>query len=190
VAKRKARQKPVVVVKVPTVTLGTRKAEVHIITVENPLYSRAHRGASGNPEKIEAAVNVRESPIGLMAVRGHIEKHQLEAAIKFRRLWETLGGAGAGSFDYSKDIVDGGGPREPISERQIDAGLQLKKCRVLLGIRPYEVVSKIAGQGISLHEIGKTHRERTTYADYLKDGLDVLAEHWGYKTAQNTRKTA
>lgn len=185
------KQKAPKAVKIPSdLDIGTLKADVRVMTVDNPLYSRAHRGASGNPEKIEAAVNTRESPIGLMASRGHIDEYQLKAAIKFRRLWETLGGAGAGSFDYSRDIVDGGGPRESISERQIDAGLQLKNCRVLLGVRPYEIVSKIVGQGIFLQEMGKTHRERTTYADYLKDGLDVLSEHWGLKTVEKSRKIA
>lgn len=160
------------------------KIETRKVVVDNPYFSRAHAGGHGNPVKIEALVNIRESAIGTMAAKGHISPHQLQAALRFRRLCELLGGAGAGSLDLSVERVDGGGARDPIGLHQMDAGRQLAKCRELLGVRAYEIMSKIAGQGFAIAELGRTHRERTTLADYLKDGLDVLAEHWGYKTRE------
>ncbi|MEZ2131886.1 MULTISPECIES: hypothetical protein [unclassified Sinorhizobium] len=158
------------------------KIETRRVMVDNPYFSRAHEGGRGNPVKIEAVVNIRESAIGTMAAKGHISQHQLQAALRFRRLSELLGGAGAGSLDLSVERVDAGGARDPIGLHQMDAGRQLAKCRELLGVRAYEIMSKVAGQGFAIAELGRTHRERTTLADYLKDGLDVLAEHWGYKT--------
>jgi hypothetical protein len=169
--------------------LGNQHSKVKLIEIDNPHYSKRHAGASGNPKTVTAAMNLRESPVAMMAAKGHLEPHQVEAAIKFRRLWEALGGAGAGSFDYSREPVDGGGAREPISDRQIDAGIQLKNCRDILGRRHYDVVSKVAGEGRTIAEIGTSKRARHTLADYLKDALEDLAVHWGFqkrKTPQNS----
>ncbi|NNG74714.1 hypothetical protein HLI18_33835, partial [Rhizobium laguerreae] len=98
--------------------------------------------------------------------------------------------AGAGSFDYSREPVDGGGSREPLTEQQIRAGQELKHCREILGIRAYDIMSKVAGQGYAIGELAKSHRERTTLADYLKDGLDEMARNWGYENSGNRRKSA
>jgi len=169
--------------------LGSQQAKMKLVEIENPHYSKIHAGASGNPKTVTAAMNLRESPIAMMAAKGHLEPHQVEAAIKFRRLWEALGGAGARSFDYSREPVDGGGAREPISDRQIDAGTQLKDCRDILGRRHYEVVSKVAGEGRTIAEIGTSKRARHTLADYLKDALEDLAVHWGFQKRKPTKNS-
>lgn len=156
--------------------------ELVIAEIENPLYSRQHDGANANPRKITALMNLRESPVAMMTAKGHLEQHHLKAAQEFRRLFEALGGSGTGAFDYSREPVDGGGAREPITERQIDAGRRLAQCERHLGKRPYAIVSKVAGEGVFIAAIGKTHRERTTLADYLRHALDDLAELWGMKT--------
>ncbi|MBX5190142.1 hypothetical protein HJB86_14625 [Rhizobium sp. NZLR3b] len=160
-----------------------------MVEIDNPHYSKAHAGASGNPKTVTAAMNLRESPVAMMAAKGHLEPHQVEAAIMFRRLWEALGGSGAGSFDYSREPVDGGGAREPISDRQIDAGFRLKECRELLGPRHYDVVSRVAGDGCTIAELGLSKRARHTLADYLRDALDDLAVHWGYQKRKTPRKS-
>lgn len=159
---------------------------LHVVTVDDPNYSKAHDGAKANPRRSSAVMNLRESPIAMMAARGHLAEHQVRAAVHFRRLWETLGGKGAGSFDYSREHVDGGGPREPITDRQIDAGLRLKQCQAHIGQRAFSIVEKVAGEGVSVSQLGSTHRERTTIADYLKDALDDLACLFGYRTKQRT----
>lgn len=122
----------------------------------------------------------------MMAARGHLEKHQVQAAVHFRRLWEALGGKGAGSFDYSREPVDGGGSRDAITDRQIDAGLLLKQCQQHIGLRAFSIVEKVAGEGVSVSDLGSSHRERTRLADYLKHALDDLAVLWGYQTRQRT----
>lgn len=155
---------------------------LHVVTIDDPNYAPAHEGAKANPRKSTAVMNLRESPIAMMAARGHLAEHQVRAAVHFRRLWETLGGAGAGSFDYSREPVDGGGHREPITDSQIDAGLRLKQCQQHIGQRAFAVVEKVAGEGVSVSDLGTNHRERTTLADYLKHALEDLAELWGYKS--------
>ncbi len=163
------------------------KIEVRNALVDNPYFSRAHDGEDANPLKIRAEINIRESAITTMAARGNIAEHQVAAAVKFRKLWEDLGGVGARAFDYSREPVDGGIRTDPISTRQMEAGKQLKACRDILGARPYDIVCKVAGEGFAITELVKTHRERTTMADYLKHALDDLAEHWGFKTVKNTK---
>lgn len=164
-----------------TLGIGHSKAEVCIVEIENPHFSRTHEGSPGNPKTITAAMNLRESPIAMMAAKGNLLPHQVEAAIKFRRLWETLGGAGAGSFDYAKEPVDGGGARDPITESQINAGIELKACSLVIGQRAFNIVEKVAGQGFTISQLGASHRERTTLADYLRNALEDLSEHWGYR---------
>jgi hypothetical protein len=166
------------------------KQKLEPVYVDNPYYSKAHDRDNSNPIKIKAQINVRESAIVTLAARKHIDEAQFAAATKFRSLWEAMGGAGAGSFDYSREPVDGGGSREPLTERQIRAGLELKRAQELLGVRAYDIMSKIAGQGYAIPELAKSHRERTTLTDYLKDGLDELAREWGYANRVNRRKSA
>ncbi|MDV4155250.1 hypothetical protein [Rhizobium brockwellii] len=52
-----------------------------------------------------------------LAAKKQINEAQLAAAKRFRALYEAMGGAGAGSFDYSREPVDGGGMREALTEQ-------------------------------------------------------------------------
>lgn len=174
-----------------TVTgVGTLKSEVRVQKVPNPLYTRAHSGETWNPVVISAHVNIRESAIATLASRKHINEAQVAAADRFRSLWESIGGAGAGAFDYSREPVDGGGASEPLTERQIRAAFELKQIRQILGVRAYDIMGKIAGEGYAIQEMAASHRERTTLTDYLKDGLDEMARQWGYENRGTRRKSA
>lgn len=167
--------------------LGNQHTDIAIVEIDNPHYSKAHAGATGNPKTTTAAMNLRESPIAMMFAKGHLEIHQLQAADEFRRAWEALGGSGAGSFDYSREPVDGGGAREPITDRQVNAGFFLKACQKALGPRHYDVLCKVVGQGCTIAELGASKRERYTLADYLRHALDDLAVHLGFKKSKTLR---
>ncbi|WP_342028447.1 hypothetical protein [Rhizobium ecuadorense] len=128
-------------------------------------------------------MNVRESAITTMAARGVLDAAQVAAADRFRRLWEMMGGKGAGAVDYGRERVDGGKAPDPITQRQANAGKELARCRALLGARMYGLVSAVAGEGYALHEVvGDGKRERLTAADMLRMGLDDLAELWRLAT--------
>lgn len=191
---RKTQKKGGSTVKVPaTLGIGNRQAEVRLVEIDNPHYSKTHAGAPGNPKTVTAAYNLRESPIAMMAAKGHITTHQLQAANEFRRLWEALGGSGAPALDYSLEKVDGGESKDPISLRQMHAGKMLKECRLVLGRRHFDIVEKVAGEGRTISELGSSKRERFTLADYLRDALDDLAVHWGFqkrKTPENCPSVA
>lgn len=180
--RKKARRAKVITQQTLEQPLGHAKAQLCTVEIDNPLYSRAHDGAVGNPKTISAKMNLRESPIAMMFARGHLAEYHLMAANKFRKLWETMGGAGAGSFDYSKEPVDGGAGREPLTDAQIDAGRELTLCQIVIGRRQYELVRLVAGQGYSISNLYAPKRERNTKADNLRDALEDLAKHWGMMT--------
>jgi len=155
--------------------------ELRPAIVDNPMFSRSHtEGREGNIRKIDAVINIRESGIATLAAKGLLDMAQVAAADSYRRLWETLGGAGAGAIDYTREHVDGGPAREPITERQIRAGKELAECRRLIGKHGFELVTMIAGQRMSLHELYTTRRERDTAADMLRVYLTQLAGMWGF----------
>lgn len=149
------------------------------LSTENPDFNPARPQTSFNRRKVKLPHNAKESAIITMAARGHLNTSQLQAAKRFCHYYERLGGSGAGSFDYSREPVDGGCTRTTISESQIEAGQQLKQCRDLLGIVGYDLISKVAGQGLSLDNICSDKRRKNYAADHLRDCLDVLAVHWG-----------
>lgn len=122
-------------------------------------------------------VNVRESAITTLASRGVLDAAQVAAADRFRALFEAMGGKGAGAFDYGREHVDGGKARDPISERQANAGKELARCRALLGVRIYGLVSAVCGEGFALTELLASKG-----ADMLRMGLDDLAGLWGIAT--------
>ncbi|MGR9055500.1 hypothetical protein ACU8NH_06230 [Rhizobium leguminosarum] len=158
------------------------KPKLHPTLIENPYFSRAHPAGATNPRDVVAMMNVRESAITTMAARGVLDAAQVAAATRFRALWEALGGKGAGAIDYGKEHVDGGKARDPITEREVNAGKELARCRALLGARMYGLVSAVAGEGYALTEIFEGKRERLTAADMLRMGLDDLAELWRLAT--------
>lgn len=158
--------------------------EIGSSSVHNPNWSRDHHGDRTNPRYIDVKMNIRESAITTLAAKGAIDAAQAAAADRFRAIWEQMGGAGAGALDYSKEVVDGGGVSEPITIRQLEAGRALKEARGVLkaahGEYAYRLVTYIAGEGRSVHELTETRRQRDTMTDNLRSYLDVLAVLWKF----------
>jgi len=166
----------------PMMAVANRQAVVSTKDVENPLYSRAHDGDRTNPQTIGAFINMRESAIVMLEAKGVLDKAQVKAAERFRKLWERMGGTGAGAMDYSRIVVDGGIAPDPISESQMEAGRSLKEAEQALkaqhGTYAYKLVGYICGEGYSIHDLTATRRQRDTMTDLLRMYLDVLADHW------------
>lgn len=157
---------------------ATSKAETVTAEMDNPYFSPDHPISNDNPKRIKVTKNLRESAVETLFARGKLDDAQKKAADRFRAIWEACGGAGAGAMDYSRTQVDGGGARDPISERQVDAGKELASIRIMLGKRNYDLVCKVCGQGFSFSDITSDPRARLTMADNLRDSLDDLAASW------------
>lgn len=176
--------------KIKHLSAGRLKLKVQTAEVDNPYFQPGYAESPSNPRTVRAYVNVRESAIETLFARGSLDRPQKQAADRFRSLWETMGGAGAGAIDYTQEHVDGGGASDPISLRQLAAGKELKRCRILLGARGFALVSNVAGDGRSLPEVaGPTKRDRLSAADALRGFLDDLAEMWGYRNFAHPSKT-
>ena len=167
------------------------RIEVGSEQVDNPLYMRDHAGDKTNHRQISVPFNHKESAISALAAKRAIDEAQAAAAVRFRSLWEAVGGAGAKAIDYSKEPVDGGGAVEPISLKQLTAGSELKRASDALksahGLYAYRLVGYVAGEGRSIHEMTETRRQRDTMTDNLRTYLDVLAELWGFRTRNSFR---
>lgn len=158
---------------------ATSKVEVISAEMDNPYFSPDHAISANNPKRIRVTKNLLESAVETLFARGKLDEAQKKAADRFRAIWEACGGAGAGAMDYSRTHVDGGGARDPISERQVDAGKELASIRILLGKRNYDLVCSVCGQGYSFSDITRDPRARLTMADNLRDSLNDLAQLFG-----------
>lgn len=164
--------------------IGNIRAEAIAATVDNPYFSRDHKASDSNSVKVSVHINARESAITMLATKGAITASQAAAAVRFRQLWERMGGAGAGAMDYSRVVVDGGKTPDPISASQMEAGKELKRAAMALskahGEYAYKLVTYICGEGRSIHELTDTRRQRDTMTDNLRTYLDVLAGLWDF----------
>lgn len=155
------------------------KIELQPAFVDNPYWRPDLEGEAAVPRKIKAAVNVRESAVGTLAARKLIDDSQAQAAIRFRRHWEATGGAGAQAIDYSRDKVDGGKIADPIDINQMKAARHLAEAEHTLGVRNYELVRSVCGEGKAMTELYTEKRDRLTATDNLRASLDDLARIWG-----------
>lgn len=175
--------------KITLAAIGHSQAKPVLAEVENPMYNRAHDGETWNPKKITSVVNLKESALVTLEQRGLIDAAQVKAGERFRMIWEALGGSGAGAFDYSREPVDGGGPRSALSDRQVQAGIELADCRPILGIG-YDIMVKVAGEGMAVTEITHSKNLQRAYVEMLKQGLTALAQHFGYENHGKLRRQA
>lgn len=165
---------------------GNIRAELVSAEVDNPYFAREHAESQSNPKTIAVFKNVRESAVATLASKGALDAPQVAAADRFRRWFETMGGAGARAIDWRKEAVDGGRFPDPIGDHAIDAGKQLAAAYEVLtnahGIYAWKLVGYVCGEGRSIHELTQTRRQRDTMTDNLRSYLDCLAEHWGFST--------
>ena len=144
--------------------------------VDNPYFLRGHETDATNPDRIHVTLNTKESAVETLFARGQLGISQKRAADRFRALWEAAGGK-VSSIDYSADRVDGG-RGEPIITK-LEAAKQMQRCRDLLGLRGFENVQAVCGEGKALSELSPHKRARLTMADNLRADLDDLAVMWG-----------
>ncbi len=164
-----------------------------MVDVDNPMFSADHAESSGNPKRIRAVMNARESPIAWMYAHKEqtgITEAQVAAAGRFRRLYETAGGAGVGSIDYMREPVDGSGITDPIGDRMMDAARELVGVNARLGPAGYRLVEQVCGQCLFISQLTPRRREQNKLSGKLKNSLHSLATFWGLQTpsTQSYRK--
>jgi hypothetical protein len=82
-----------------------------------------------------------------------------------------------------------GASRWRLSDRQIQAGIDLADCRRVLGIG-YDIMVKVAGEGRAIADLTQSKNLQRAYIEILKQSLTALAIHFGYENNGKVRKTA
>lgn len=150
----------------------------------NPAYSRAKK-----PETVTVQVNIRESSIAQMHARGQIDDAQQVAADRFRGVFERAGLAGVQGIDMTRERVDGGQGHTGYTDTRLDAARELSGLSRELGKIGYPVCILMCGERLSVREMARRmlgqpakKRELEYYGRLLRDHLDLLCFHWGYKS--------
>ncbi len=154
-----------------------RNARVAAAEVDDPI--------SG--DRVVVLRSVRDDPIADMLARGHVDQCEFETARHWQRAYEGAEIGGACGIDPSKEFVDGGCPREVLSDRQIKATKELKAAREELGAAGNWLVVSVLGTKKTLEMVAWEWRQaKPGDASYryvtrrFRECLKTLSELFGY----------
>ena len=157
-----------------------RNAEVATVEVDNPF-------ALEPGEKIVALRSIRNDPLGRLHSRRQIDEAQYQGGRAFQSDWERAE-RGPRAVDPTREYVDGGQMREPITEGQRKATLRLNRAMGELGADGSALVHDVLVHGMTMEQVGQRrglHSQR--WNDYFsrrfQECLDRLALIYGFATA-------
>ena len=156
-----------------------RNAEVAAIEVDDPL------GLEPG-EKIVTLRSLRNDPLGKMHSHRQIDEAQFQGGRAFQDDWEKAE-RGPQAVDPTREYVDGGRAREPITERQRKAVLRLNRVERELGADGSALVHEVLIMGLPMEQVGQRREVRgQRWIDYFarrfKECLDRLALIYGFAT--------
>jgi hypothetical protein len=156
-----------------------RNAEVATVEVENPL------GLEPG-EKIIALRSIRNDPLARLYSHRQIDEAQFQAGRAFQSDWEKAE-RGPRAVDPTREYVDGGQGREPITEGQRKAVLRLNRAERELGADGSALVHDVLVQGLTMEQVGQrrglcTKRWSDYFARRFRECLDRLALLYGFAT--------
>ena len=156
-----------------------RNAEVAAVEVDDPL-------ALEPGEKIVALRSLRNDPLGRLHSHRQIDEAQYQSGRAFQDDWEKAE-RGPRAVDPTREYVDGGQKREPITESQRKAVLRLNRAERELGADGSALVHDILVHGLTMEQVGERRGLRTQrWKDYLSrrfcECLDRLALIYGFAT--------
>lgn len=138
---------------------------------------------SDSGEKIEVLRSIRNDILAGMLSRRHIEPHQYEAGRLWEKYFEQAQIGGLSAIDPTREVVDGGKMREPITDIQVSAFRKLNEARTELGRFGHSLVMDILGLRCSLIQAAErrncwTETDRKFIARSFRNSLDGLAVLW------------
>jgi hypothetical protein len=156
-----------------------RNAEVATVEVDNPL-------ALEPGEKIVALRSIRNDPLGRLHSHRQIDEAQYQGGRAFQDDWEKAE-RGPRAVDPTREYVDGGQMREPITEGQRKAVLRLNRAERELGADGSALVHDVLVHGLTMEQVGQKRGLRTQrWKDYFSrrfiECLDRLALIYGFAT--------
>src|SRR6202789_487899 len=162
-----------------------RNAEVAAIEGDDPL-------GLDPGDKIVTLRSIRNDPLARLHTHRQIDEAQYQGGRAFQDDWEKAE-RGPRAVDPTREYVDGGSAREPITERQRRAGLRLHRVERELGADGVMLVHEVLVLGMTMEQIGQRRGLRgQRWMDYFskrfRECLDRLAQIYGFATAQAPRK--
>ncbi|WP_213769936.1 hypothetical protein [Bradyrhizobium sp. dw_78] len=156
-----------------------RNAEVASVEVDDPL------GLEPG-DKIVALRSLRNDPLGKLHARRQIDEAQYQGGRSFQNDWERAE-RGPQAVDPSREYVDGGQFREPITEGQRKAVLRLNRTERELGADGSALVHEVLILGLTMEQISRQRglsgqRWLDYFARRFRECLDRLALIYGFAT--------
>src|SRR5450631_4865195 len=156
-----------------------RNAEVAAVDVDNPL-------ALEPGEKIVALRSIRNDPLARLHTHHQIDEAQYQGGRAFQNDWERAE-RGPRAVDPTREYVDGGQMREPITEGQRKAVLRLNRAERELGADGSALVHEVLILGMTMEQIGQRRgvcgqRWIDYFARRFRECLDRLALIYGFAT--------
>jgi hypothetical protein len=156
-----------------------RNAEVAAVEVDDPF-------GLDPGDKIVTLRSVRNDPLARLHSHRQIDEAQYQGGRAFQDDWEKAE-RGPQAVDPSREYVDGGQFREPITERQRKAVLRLNRVERELGADGSVLVHEVLILGLTMEQIAERRGVRgQRWSDYLsrrlRECLDRLAQVYGFAT--------
>ena len=156
-----------------------RNAEVAAVEVDDPF------GLEPG-DKIVTLRSIRNDPLGRLHTHRQIDEAQYQGGRAFQSDWEKAE-RGPQAVDPTREYVDGGQRREPITEGQRKAVLRLNRAERELGADGSALVHEVLILGMTMEQIGQRRGVRgQRWIDYfarrVRECLDRLALMYGFAT--------
>src|SRR5579863_7874925 len=161
-------------------------AEVATIEVDDPL-------ALEPGDRIVTLRSVRNDPLARLHSHRQIDEAQYRGGRAFQDDWEKAE-RGPRALDPSREYVDGGQFREPVTERQRKAVLRLNRIERELGTDGIMLVHEVLVLGMTMEQIGQRRGVRgQRWMDYFakrfRECLDRLALIYGFANEKAAGKS-
>jgi hypothetical protein len=160
-----------------------RNTEVAAVEVDDPL-------ALEPGEKIVTLRSIRNDPLGRMHSHRHVDEAQYQGGRAFQADWEKAE-RGPQAIDPTREYVDGGRAREPVTEGQRKAVLRLNRVERELGADGSALVHEVLVLGMTMEQVGQRRgllgqRWIDYFARRLRECLDRLALIYGFATEKRS----
>ena len=149
-----------------------RNAEVAAVEVDDPL-------ALEPGEKIVALRSIRNDPLGRLHSHRQIDEAQYQGGRAFQNDWEKAE-RGPQAVDPTREYVDGGQKREPITEGQRKAVLRLNRAERELGADGVGAGARGAGHGLTMEQVGQRRNLQQPALErlFLRGGFANASTGW------------
>lgn len=118
-------------------------------------------------------VSLRRSSVSELGDRKLLNATQVEAAFRFRNAWLALEPMQRAASPFERQR---GQPTLAEAERIAGAKKKMRQCKALLGVRGFDLVSRICGDGYHIRDLQcRSRRERDTMTDMLRMHLSDMA---------------